>query len=51
MYNRINHGKHYILKHTFERNPDEEAMLWEAYHVKENSRLGCQILITEALTD
>ena len=35
----------YILndKITFERNPDEDAMLWEAYHVKENSRLGCQI--------
>lgn len=29
-----------------EKNPDEEAMLWEAYHVKENSRLGCQIHIT-----
>lgn len=28
-----------------EKNPDEEAMLWEAYHVKENSRLGCQIHI------
>jgi 2Fe-2S ferredoxin len=32
-----------------ERNTDEEAMLWEAYHVKDNSRLGCQIPITEAL--
>lgn len=30
-----------------ERNDDEEAMLSEAYHVKENSRLGCQIPITE----
>lgn len=30
-----------------ERNPDEEAMLWEAFNVKENSRLGCQIFITE----
>ncbi|AMA50309.1 MULTISPECIES: 2Fe-2S iron-sulfur cluster-binding family protein [Flavobacterium] len=29
-----------------EKNPDEEAMLWEALNVKENSRLGCQILIT-----
>ena len=29
-----------------EKNPDEEAMLWEAYNVKENSRLGCQINIT-----
>ena len=34
---------------SLERNPDEEAMLWEAYHVKENSRLGCQIPITEAI--
>ena len=34
---------------SLERNPDEEAMLWEAYHVKDNSRLGCQIPITEAL--
>jgi ferredoxin len=25
---------------------DEEAMLWEAFNVKENSRLGCQIHIT-----
>ncbi|AEW86820.1 ferredoxin [Flavobacterium columnare] len=29
-----------------EKNPDEDAMLWEALNVKENSRLGCQILIT-----
>ncbi|SEI02570.1 ferredoxin, 2Fe-2S [Paenimyroides aquimaris] len=29
-----------------EKNPDEEAMLWEAFNVKENSRLGCQIAIT-----
>ena len=29
-----------------EKNLDEDAMLWEAYHVKENSRLGCQIHIT-----
>lgn len=28
-----------------EKNPDEQAMLWEAYHVKDNSRLGCQIAI------
>jgi 2Fe-2S ferredoxin len=41
----------YILNDVvaIERNPDEEAMLWDAYHVKENSRLGCQIQITEAL--
>ena len=30
-----------------ERNDDEEAMLSEAYHVKDNSRLGCQIALTE----
>jgi ferredoxin len=29
-----------------EKNPDEDAMLWEAFNVKENSRLGCQIHIT-----
>ena len=34
---------------SLETNPDEEAMLWEAYHVKPNSRLGCQIPITEAI--
>jgi len=41
----------YVLNNviSLERNPDEEAMLWEAYHVKENSRLGCQIPITEAI--
>jgi ferredoxin len=32
-----------------ERNDDEEAMLADAYHVKDNSRLGCQILISEDL--
>ncbi|MFM2213882.1 MAG: Rhodocoxin [Bacteroidota bacterium] len=32
-----------------EKGPDEEAMLWDANHVKENSRLGCQIPITEAI--
>ena len=30
-------------KHFGERNDDEQAMLDEAYHVKSNSRLGCQI--------
>ncbi|WP_461533292.1 2Fe-2S iron-sulfur cluster-binding family protein [Sinomicrobium sp.] len=30
-----------------EVGPDEEAMLFEAFHVKENSRLGCQLAITE----
>ncbi|MDN6279527.1 MAG: 2Fe-2S iron-sulfur cluster-binding protein [Psychroflexus sp.] len=28
---------------------DEEAMLAEAFHVKDNSRLGCQIPILEEL--
>jgi 2Fe-2S ferredoxin len=28
---------------------DEEAMLSEAFYVKKNSRLGCQIPITENL--
>lgn len=28
---------------------EEEAMLSEAFHVKETSRLGCQIPITESL--
>lgn len=32
-----------------ERNDDEEAMLADAYHVKNNSRLGCQIHISEDL--
>jgi 2Fe-2S ferredoxin len=41
----------YILNDVLktERNDDEEAMLLDAYHVKENSRLGCQIPITEAI--
>ena len=30
-----------------EKSADEEAMLWEAFNVKENSRLGCQIFISE----
>jgi 2Fe-2S ferredoxin len=30
-----------------EKEGDEEAMLAEAFFVKENSRLGCQIPITE----
>lgn len=29
-----------------EKSDEEDAMLWEAFHVKENSRLGCQIQIT-----
>lgn len=32
-----------------EKNDGEEAMLSEAFHVKPNSRLGCQIHITEEL--
>ncbi|MBS4040762.1 MAG: 2Fe-2S iron-sulfur cluster binding domain-containing protein [Flavobacteriales bacterium] len=32
-----------------DRNDDEEAMLSEAKFVQSNSRLGCQILITESL--
>ncbi|MBS1548424.1 MAG: 2Fe-2S iron-sulfur cluster binding domain-containing protein [Bacteroidetes bacterium] len=28
---------------------EEDAMLGEAFHVKDNSRLGCQIFITEEL--
>jgi ferredoxin len=26
-----------------EKSEEEEAMLWEAFNVKDNSRLGCQI--------
>ncbi|MES2747541.1 MAG: 2Fe-2S iron-sulfur cluster-binding protein [Bacteroidota bacterium] len=38
----------YVLNDVLqsERNDDEEAMLSEAYHVKDNSRLGCQIHIS-----
>lgn len=32
-----------------EKSDDEDAMLAEAFYVEENSRLGCQIRITEAL--
>jgi 2Fe-2S ferredoxin len=32
-----------------ERNDEEEAMLADAYHVKDNSRLGCQIHISDDL--
>ena len=32
-----------------EKSDEEDAMLWEAYNVKENSRLGCQIQITVAI--
>lgn len=36
-------------QHLGERNNDEEAMLDEAYNVKSNSRLGCQIPISTEL--
>lgn len=41
----------YVLNDVLqtERNDDEEAMLSEAFNVKANSRLGCQIHITEDL--
>ena len=32
-----------------EMSPDEDLMLAEAFHVEDNSRLGCQIHITHAL--
>lgn len=32
-----------------EKSDEEEAMLSEAFYVKENSRLGCQIKITEEI--
>lgn len=32
-----------------EKSDEEEAMLSEAFNVKENSRLGCQIPLTEDL--
>lgn len=39
----------YVLSNTAlpEKSDEEEAMLWEAFNVKDNSRLGCQIFITE----
>ena len=38
----------YVLSHTDlpDMQDDEEAMLSEAFHVKDNSRLGCQIQMT-----
>ena len=41
----------YVLSDTElpEMQDDEEAMLAEAFHVEDNSRLGCQIPITEEL--
>tara|TARA_B100000767_G_scaffold275112_1_gene310500 strand:- start:839 stop:1162 length:324 start_codon:yes stop_codon:yes gene_type:complete len=41
----------YILSDSAlpKKSDDEEAMLSEAYNVKKNSRLGCQIFITSEL--
>lgn len=41
----------YVLSNTKlpEMGDDEEAMLSEAFDVKDNSRLGCQIQITPAM--
>ena len=41
----------YILNDVelIEKSDDEEAMLSEAFNVKSNSRLGCQLHITEEL--
>ena len=41
----------YVLNDVLQtqRNDDEEAMLSDAYHVKSNSRLGCQIVISEEI--
>ena len=41
----------YVLSETQlpDMQDEEEAMLSEAFYVKENSRLGCQIPITEQL--
>lgn len=41
----------YVVDEQFfgERNEDEEAMLSEAFYVQKNSRLGCQIPISEEL--
>ena len=32
-----------------EKGVEEDAMLWDAFNVKENSRLGCQIHLTQSL--
>jgi len=32
-----------------EMSPDEDLMLLEAFHVKDNSRLSCQLFIEESL--
>jgi 2Fe-2S ferredoxin len=39
----------YVLNDVARNGEDEEAMLSEAFYVKSNSRLGCQIPITKIL--
>lgn len=42
----------YILngkEKLIEKSDEEDAMLFEAFHIKDNSRLGCQIPITPAI--
>lgn len=41
----------YVLndKVTLERNHDEQLMLDEAWHVEDNSRLGCQIHLSNEM--
>ena len=41
----------YVLNDTIipDKSDDEDAMLSEVFNVKENSRLGCQILITSEI--
>lgn len=39
----------YDRKFFGQRSENEELMLSDAFHVKENSRLGCQIFITKNL--
>ena len=41
----------YILNEVvaIDRNDDEEVVLVDAHHVKENSRLGCQIHISQEI--
>jgi 2Fe-2S ferredoxin len=35
--------------HLPEKSDDEEAMLFEAFNVKDNSRLGCQLHISKEM--
>ncbi len=41
----------YVISDTVlpEKSDDEDAMLAEAFYVQDNSRLGCQIHLTEAI--